>query len=78
MLNLPFTFLHRSANPMVRHPWLLVLMHGVGSNEHDLFSLAPQIPEQFHVVSLRAPFRPREPAPLYSHPQPLLALGSGR
>src|SRR5574344_157646 len=57
MLNLPFTFLHRSANPMVRHPWLLVLMHGVGSNEHDLFSLAPQIPEQFHVVSLRAPFR---------------------
>ena len=32
-------------------------MHGVGSNEQDLFSLAPQIPERFHVLSLRAPFR---------------------
>jgi len=57
MLDLPFTFQHRPANPAVRHPWLLVLMHGVGSNEHDLFGLAPQIPEAFHVLSLRAPFR---------------------
>ncbi len=56
MLDLPFTFQHRPANPAVRHPWLLVLMHGVGSNEHDLFGLAPQIPEAFHVLSLRAPF----------------------
>ena len=32
-------------------------MHGVGSNEQDLFSLAPQIPDRFHVLSLRAPFR---------------------
>jgi phospholipase/carboxylesterase len=57
MLDLPLTFLHRPANPAVRHPWLLALMHGVGSNEHDLFSLVPQIPEHFHVLSLRAPLR---------------------
>lgn len=57
MLDLPVTFLHRPANPGARHPWLLVLMHGVGSNEQDLFGLAPQIPEHFHVLSLRAPFR---------------------
>ena len=57
MLDLPLTFLHRPAQPGVRHPWLLVLMHGVGSNEQDLFSLAPHIPEHFHVLSLRAPFR---------------------
>ncbi|ADU99779.1 phospholipase [Alicycliphilus denitrificans] len=57
MLDLPFTCLHRPANSAVRHPWLLVLMHGVGSNEHDLFGLTPQIPEHFHVLSLRAPFR---------------------
>ena len=56
MLNLPFTFLHRSANPMVRHPWLLVLMHGVGSNEQDLFGLAAYVPAHFHVLSLRAPY----------------------
>lgn len=36
-------------------PWLLVLMHGVGSNEHDLFGLAPLVPPMFHVLSLRAP-----------------------
>ena len=57
MLDLPLTFLHRPANPAVRHPWLLALMHGVGSNEHDLFSLVPQIPEHFHVLSLRAQLR---------------------
>lgn len=57
MLNLPLTFLMRPAAPAVSHPWLLVLMHGVGSNERDLFSLADQIPDRFCVVSLRAPYR---------------------
>ena len=57
MLNLPLTFLQRPAASTTPRPWLLVLMHGVGSNEQDLFSLALQIPERFHVLSLRAPFR---------------------
>jgi phospholipase/carboxylesterase len=39
-----------------RPAWLLVLMHGVGSNEQDLFGLVPYVPPQFHVLSLRAPF----------------------
>ena len=56
MLNLPLTFLMRPAAPAVAHPWLLVLMHGVGSNEQDLFSLADQIPDRFCVLSLRAPY----------------------
>ena len=57
MLTLPLTFLQRPAAATTPRPWLLVLMHGVGSNEQDLFSLAPHIPERFHVLSLRAPFR---------------------
>lgn len=57
MLDLPLTFLNRPAAANTPRAWLLVLMHGVGSNERDLFSLAPQIPEHFHVLSLRAPFR---------------------
>lgn len=56
MLDLPLTFLYRPAASSTPRPWLLVLMHGVGSNEQDLFSLAPQIPGHFHVLSLRAPF----------------------
>lgn len=51
----PLTCLERPATgPMP--PWLLVLMHGVGSNEQDLFGLAPYVPAPFHVLSLRAPF----------------------
>ncbi|UVJ40832.1 alpha/beta hydrolase [Arthrobacter sp. CJ23] len=34
---------------------LLVLLHGYGSNEQDLFSLAGMLPQEFVVASLRAP-----------------------
>lgn len=36
---------------------LLVLLHGVGSDEADLFGLAGYLPEKFTVASLRAPLR---------------------
>jgi phospholipase/carboxylesterase len=36
-------------------PPLLVLLHGLGSNEHDLFSFAPYLDSRFLVVSVRAP-----------------------
>lgn len=49
------SFLKHEAAPGSVNPWLLVLMHGVGSNEEDLFGLAPSVPAHFHVVSLRAP-----------------------
>jgi phospholipase/carboxylesterase len=55
--DLSLNFLERPAEPAPgRQPWLLVLMHGVGSNESDLMGLAPFVPPQFHVLSLRAPF----------------------
>lgn len=56
MSELPLSFLHRPADADVAQPWLLVLMHGVGSNEEDLFGLAPYVPKNFHVLSLRAPY----------------------
>jgi phospholipase/carboxylesterase len=34
---------------------MLVLMHGYGSNEHDLFELAPYLDPRLVVVSVRAP-----------------------
>jgi phospholipase/carboxylesterase len=55
MLDLPLSFLHRPADSSAE-PWLLILMHGVGSNEQDLFGLAPYVPPNFHVLSLRAPY----------------------
>jgi len=54
-LDLPLAYLHRPPAAATAEPWLLVLMHGVGSNEQDLFGLAPAVPPQFHVLSLRAP-----------------------
>ncbi|MDQ6804311.1 MAG: alpha/beta fold hydrolase [Actinomycetota bacterium] len=36
-------------------PPLLIMLHGVGSNERDLIELAPALDPRFHIVSLRAP-----------------------
>ncbi len=35
---------------------LLLLLHGYGSNEEDLFSFASELPEDYYVVSARAPY----------------------
>lgn len=34
---------------------LIILIHGYGSNEMDLFSFADELPNSLHVVSIRAP-----------------------
>lgn len=36
-------------------PPLLLLLHGVGSHERDLFALAPRLDPRFLILSLRAP-----------------------
>ncbi len=36
-------------------PPLLILLHGIGSNEDDLFGLAPPLDQRFLTVSARAP-----------------------
>lgn len=35
---------------------LLILLHGVGSNEADLFQLAQHLPDEYVIVSARAPY----------------------
>ena len=35
---------------------LLLLLHGYGSNEEDLFSFANELPEHYYVISVRAPY----------------------
>jgi phospholipase/carboxylesterase len=37
-------------------PPLLILLHGIGSNEEDLMGLEPYLDERFLIVSARAPF----------------------
>jgi phospholipase/carboxylesterase len=35
---------------------LLLLLHGYGSNEQDLFSFASELPEDYYIISARAPY----------------------
>ena len=42
---------------------LLILCHGYGSDENDLFSFASELPEQLFIISVRAPY-PLQP---YGH-----------
>ena len=35
---------------------LLLLLHGYGSNEEDLFSFATELPDEYYIVSARAPY----------------------
>lgn len=36
---------------------LILLLHGYGSNEEDLFSFASELPEDYYVVSAQAPYQ---------------------
>lgn len=44
----------------------LVLLHGYGSDERDLFGLVPYLPPEFVFASVRAPLAPPFPMPGYS------------
>ncbi|SHM54341.1 alpha/beta hydrolase [Flavobacterium xinjiangense] len=35
---------------------LLLLLHGYGSNEEDLFSFVTELPDEYYIVSARAPY----------------------
>ncbi len=39
---------------------VLFMFHGYGSNEEDLFSFAPELPEELCIISVRAPY-PMQP-----------------
>lgn len=38
----------------------IILIHGYGSNEDDLFSFAPELPDHYHIIALKAPI-PMQP-----------------
>jgi phospholipase/carboxylesterase len=45
---------------------LLVLLHGYGADERDLYALTPYLPPEFVVASVRAPLAPPWPMPGHS------------
>ena len=59
-------------NKQEKNP-LLLLLHGYGSNEEDLFSFAAQLPEEYYIISARAPF----PLPPYGNAWYAINFDSG-
>lgn len=56
MKNLSLQHITRPAKNADKKAPLLLLLHGYGSNEEDLFSFATELPEEFFIVSARAPY----------------------
>lgn len=48
-------YLIREPKIKTANPPLVILLHGVGGNEQNLFSFAPELPDNFVVVSARGP-----------------------
>lgn len=49
-------YLVRQPKIQTAKPPVIILLHGVGSNEQDLFSFADQLPDKYLVISVRAPY----------------------
>lgn len=56
MSNLAFEYQIREPKIKLDKNPLLLLLHGYGSNEEDLFSFASELPDEYYVISVRAPY----------------------
>ncbi len=52
-----FQYLIKQPAQHIEQPKALLLLHGYGSNETDLFSFADNLPDDLLIISARAPFR---------------------
>ena len=55
-MNLSLHHLVREPRIKLEQNPVLILLHGYGSNEEDLFSFSTELPEEYYVVSVRAPY----------------------
>lgn len=49
-------YIVREPSKKTENPPLLILLHGYGSNEKDLFSFAEELPKELLIVSAQAPY----------------------
>jgi len=55
-MNLSLEYLIKEPRIKLDKNPLLLLIHGYGSNEEDLFSFAAELPDEYYIVSARAPY----------------------
>ncbi|MGM5471201.1 alpha/beta hydrolase [Flavobacteriaceae bacterium LMO-SS05] len=55
---MPNLSLHHITRPstLKEHAPLLIMLHGYGSDENDLFSFATELPKELFIISVRAPY----------------------
>lgn len=54
-MSLSLEYLIRKPKTPIKNPPLLIMLHGYGSNEQDLFSFADELPNELLIISARAP-----------------------
>ena len=55
-MNLSLEYKIREPKVILDKNPLLLLLHGYGSNEADLFSFATELPDEYYIISARAPY----------------------
>lgn len=55
-MNLSLEYKIREPRVKLHKNPLLLLLHGYGSNEADLFSFADELPDEYYIISARAPY----------------------
>lgn len=55
-MNLSLEYLIKEPKTKLDKNPLLLLIHGYGSNEEDLFSFSDELPSEYYIVSVRAPY----------------------
>jgi phospholipase/carboxylesterase len=55
-MNLSLEYKIREPKVILDKNPLILMLHGYGSNEADLFSFAPELPNEYYVISARAPY----------------------
>lgn len=55
MKQLSLEYLVRAPKINIENPPLLIMLHGYGSNEKDLFSFADELPDELLIISVQAP-----------------------
>ena len=58
MTNSIFEYLFRNSLRSENEKKVIIMLHGYGSNEYDLFSLSENINSNYLIISIRARHRP--------------------
>lgn len=54
---LPLEYIIKESTKKSKNTPVIFMLHGYGSNEQDLFSFANELPEQYTIISLQAPYK---------------------